>query len=116
MADTKHTLKKLNYYASGDDYIVEPLYDGDTPFSVQWTFSGGMPVKLSYKYSQKGQFDFSGITFNYPEGLITGMKWEGRGPYRVWKNRMKGQQFGVWHKDYNNTITGESWKYTEFKG
>jgi hypothetical protein len=44
------------------------------------------------------------------------MKWLGRGPYRVWKNRMKGQQFGVWHKDYNNSVTGETWGYPEFKG
>jgi hypothetical protein len=44
------------------------------------------------------------------------MKWLGRGPYRVWKNRLKGQQFGVWHKNYNNTITGASWDYPEFKG
>ena len=44
------------------------------------------------------------------------MKWLGRGPYRVWKNRLKGQQFGVWHKDYNNTVTGETWQYPEFKG
>jgi len=44
------------------------------------------------------------------------MTWKGRGPYRVWKNRLKGQQFGVWHKDYNNTITGENWNYPEFKG
>lgn len=116
LAGTDHILKKLNYYASGDDFIVAPLYDGDTPFTVQWTFSPGKPVKLDYQYSQKGQFDFSGITFNYPEDQVTGMKWEGRGPYRVWKNRLKGQQFGVWHKDYNNTITGESWNYPEFKG
>lgn len=57
-----------------------------------------------------------GISFNYPEEKITGMKWMGRGPYRVWKNRLKGQQFGVWQKNYNNTITGESWNYPEFKG
>ena len=44
------------------------------------------------------------------------MKWLGRGPYRVWKNRLKGQQFGVWYKSYNNTITGASWNYPEFKG
>ncbi|MBC7689312.1 MAG: glycoside hydrolase family 2, partial [Aquabacterium sp.] len=44
------------------------------------------------------------------------MKWQGRGPYRVWKNRLKGQQLGVWQKAYNNTVTGESWKYPEFKG
>jgi hypothetical protein len=44
------------------------------------------------------------------------MQWMGRGPYRVWKNRLKGQQFGVWQKAYNNTVTGESWNYPEFKG
>jgi len=57
-----------------------------------------------------------GLSMNYPEEKITGMKWLGRGPYRVWKNRMQGLQFGVWHKDYNNTVTGESWLYPEFKG
>ncbi len=43
----------------------------------------------------------------------------GRGPYRVWKNRMKGSNIGVWEKAYNNTITGESFNnliYPEFKG
>ncbi len=44
------------------------------------------------------------------------MKWLGRGPCRVWKNSLKGQQFGVWQKNDNNTITGESWQYAEFKG
>ena len=43
----------------------------------------------------------------------------GRGPYRVWKNRTKGSNFGVWEKEYNNTITGVSFNeliYPEFKG
>ena len=47
------------------------------------------------------------------------MKWMGRGPYRVWKNRIPGTNYGVWHKEYNNTITGESFEnlvYPEFKG
>jgi hypothetical protein len=44
------------------------------------------------------------------------VEYMGSGPYRVWKNRMKGTQFGIWHKDYNNTETGEAWKYPEFKG
>jgi hypothetical protein len=44
------------------------------------------------------------------------MKWLGQGPYRVWKNRLKGMQFGVWEKAYNNTVTGERWNYPEFKG
>ena len=44
---------------------------------------------------------------------------DGRGPYRVWKNRIPGTNYGVWHKEYNNTITGESFEnlvYPEFKG
>ncbi|WP_373513864.1 hypothetical protein [Persicitalea sp.] len=57
-----------------------------------------------------------GITFDYPEKLITGMKWLGRGPYRVWKNRLKGMKYGIWHKAYNDAITGEDFEYPEFKG
>ena len=41
---------------------------------------------------------------------------DGAWPVPGWKNRLKGQQFGVWQKDYNNTVTGESWNYPEFKG
>ena len=63
-------------------------------------------------------FNF-GLTFSFPEANITGMRWMGRGPYRVWKNRIKGTNYGIWHKKYNNTITGESLyglEYPEFKG
>lgn len=60
-----------------------------------------------------------GFTFSYPETECTGMQWLGRGPYRVWKNRIPGANYGVWQKNYNNTITGESTDgltYPEFKG
>lgn len=60
-----------------------------------------------------------GITFSYPESCVTGMRWLGGGPYRVWKNRLRGANMGVWEKAYNNTITGESFEnliYPEFKG
>jgi hypothetical protein len=112
----KHHLKELKHYAKGTQYIVEPVYEGGGYFAVQWIFTPGQPVKLEYAYSVKGEAPCMGISFNYPEEKITGMKWVGRGPYRVWKNRLKGQQFGVWQKQYNNTITGESWDYPEFKG
>ena len=60
-----------------------------------------------------------GLTFSYPERICKGMKWLGRGPYRVWKNRIPGTNYGIWHKDYNNPVTGESYDnlvYPEFKG
>lgn len=60
-----------------------------------------------------------GFSFSFPEDNVTGMKWLGKGPYRVWKNRMEGTNFGLWQKDYNNTVTGEYHVpvvYPEFKG
>lgn len=62
-----------------------------------------------------------GISINYPEDKVDSVRWEGRGPYRVWRNRLKGQQYGVWELAYNNTVTGQYNSatcpiYPEFKG
>ena len=72
-------------------------------------------VELRNEKIVKG--DYMGITFSYPEEEVKGMKWLGDGPYRVWRNRMKGTQFMVWENDYNNTMTGHNdFVYPEFKG
>lgn len=115
LAGNNLTLRKFRHGSENEKQIIEAVY-GDNTFLVQWTFESGQLPKLEYRYSHRGSADFLGITFNYREEKITGMKWMGRGPYRVWKNRLKGQQFGVWEKAYNNTVTGESWNYPEFKG
>ncbi len=60
--------------------------------------------------------EFSGISFLYPENLVTGAILLANGPYHTWKNRLKGSVFGVFKKEYNNTITGQTWIYPEFKG
>lgn len=60
-----------------------------------------------------------GVSFSYPEKEVKAMRWMGRGPYRVWKNRIKGTNYGIWRKEYNNTITGDNFEqliYPEFKG
>ena len=61
-----------------------------------------------------------GFSFSYPEENVSGMQWLGRGPYRVWKNRIRGHNIDLWQKDWNNTITGRPVKgmleYPEFKG
>ena len=109
------SLAEFKQSQQGNKFFVEPVYKGDS-IQVKWTFEKGQLPKLEYSYTTADSAAFMGITFNYPEEKITGMKWQGRGPYRVWKNRLKGQQLGVWQKAYNNTVTGESWKYPEFKG
>ncbi len=62
-----------------------------------------------------------GLTFDYPESNVDSVQWLGRGPYRVWRNREKGVQYGLWSKAYNNTVTGQYGSatppvYPEFKG
>lgn len=66
-----------------------------------------------------------GLSFEYPEEIFAtpgaGITYLGNGPYRVWRNRLKGTQFGVWTKEYNNTVTGQYNSidpptYPEFKG
>ncbi len=116
LAGYKTSLKQFTNHAENGQYIVEAAYEGKETLHIKWTFRSEHPVKLEYQYTQQSDADYRGITFQYPEEKITGMKWLGQGPYRVWKNRLKGQRFGVWHKAYNNTITGQTWKYPEFKG
>ncbi len=88
------------------------------PYTVTYTMmpDGWLRMDCAYR-PVSGTYDFLGINFSYPEEKMLGVRWLGRGPYRVWKNRMKGPQLGVWEKAYNNTVTGESgWAYPEFKG
>lgn len=91
------------------------------PRVMTWTLekSGLLKLESSPLERRMKDVDYVGIGFNYPEEKCTGIKWMGRGPYRVWKNRLKGANIGVWEKAYNNTITGESFNnliYPEFKG
>ena len=73
-------------------------------------------LELSYRYVNPGRHAHLGVTFDYPEAQVTGLRWLGRGPYRVWKNRIQGTSYGVWQKAYNDTRTGADWVYPEFKG
>jgi hypothetical protein len=86
---------------------------------LTWTIYPSGWVKMDVNYIPTGEESaLMGISFSYPERLVKGIRWMGAGPYRVWKNRIKGTTLGVWEKAYNNTVTGESQKliYPEFKG
>jgi len=47
---------------------------------------------------------------------VLGADWLGRGPARVYKNRMQGPWLDIWQRDKNDAITGQVWTYPEFKG
>ncbi len=105
-------------YIVSFDYSGEGLKKGLRQHTVTYTMLSSGILKLEYSYLPKqGKYDYLGVNFNYPEKAIKKVKWLGKGPYRVWNNRMRGGKLGVWEKKYNNSITGEYlWQYPEFKG
>lgn len=109
-------------WKKGQDGSMEltVLYD-KFPFKATWRLyqNGLLYLETESLHGRLREVDFIGISFDYPEKKCESITWMGRGPYRVWKNRTKGSNIGVWKKAYNNTITGESFEnliYPEFKG
>jgi len=86
--------------------------------TLEWIIFPTGVIKMEIHYFPAAYFtSYVGVNFSYPEQKIKKVNYLGDGPYRVWKNRMKGTQFGVWEKIYNNSETGEApWNYPEFKG
>ncbi|GAB3019063.1 glycoside hydrolase family 2 [Niabella terrae] len=106
----------LEHHRAGDSAVVEVFYRGDLN-RVRWVLHKDGRLSLHYRYQLDGDYPFAGVSFTYPEALVTGVKWLGRGPGRVWKNRLQGMHFDIFEKAYNATETGrEPWIYPEFKG
>jgi len=98
------------------DGVVDFRFSGEINY-VRWKIYDSGWLELDYSYRLDGEYNFSGISFEFPESHMLSVKWLGCGPYRVWKNRVDGVRFDVWENGYNNTTTGESpWIYPEFKG
>ena len=99
--------------------IIESTFDKKESYNtLQWTIYPSGTIKMKVRYFP-GDYrtDFIGVNFNYPDSQNLSIKYLGYGPYRVWKNRMKGGQFGIWDKKFNNQETGEApFRYPEFKG
>ncbi len=110
------TFTGLKHHREKGGYVVETAYEGGMK-TVRWELFPSGWLEMTYSYELHGQYNFSGVSFNYPEEFVLSAKWLGNGPYRVWKNRMQGVTLNVWEDAYNNTFTGTSpWKYPEFKG
>lgn len=83
---------------------------------ARWTLSGDGTLELAYAYALEGDFIHHGITFDHPEEQMTGMRWLGEGPFRVWQNRRRGTWLDVHETIRHNQQPGEQWSYPEFEG
>ena len=114
-----NNFKNFTKHFDGRNLIIESTFDRKASYNtLQWTIYPSGWVKMLVKYFPGEYFtNFVGVNFSFPENGVKSVRYLGNGPYRVWKNRMKGNSLGVWEKKYNNTATGEQpIIYPEFKG
>ena len=113
-----NNFSNFTHHFIGDTLIIESTFDRKKSYNtLQWTIYPSGILKMQVHYFPSEMYTwFDGVNFSLPESEIKAVEYMGNGPYRVWKNRLKGNQFGIWNKKYNNTETGESWDYPEFKG
>jgi hypothetical protein len=127
----KARLKEVKFRREGDNAVFTAYYFGAVD-SIRWEMTPAGLLRMYALTLNRGErgmgFDDAafedkitnfGFTFSCPEAKVKNMEWFGRGPYRVWRNRIRGANFGVWSKNYNNTITGADFGnmiYPEFKG
>lgn len=114
-----NNFKNFAHKMDGDTLVISSTFDRKENFNtLQWKIYPSGIVKMQVNYFPAAYFTtFVGMNFSYPETELKGIEYRGKGPNRVWKNRMKGNQYGVWQKDFNSTATGEPpYIYPEFKG
>jgi Beta-galactosidase/beta-glucuronidase len=99
----------------GENLVMEAKYFGAMN-SVKWTLSPDGKLRLDYQYGYDGVVELMGVKFDYPEENMQAIRWLGKGPYRVWQNRLHGTTLDVYDNTYNDPIPGESFTYPEFKG
>ncbi len=105
----------LKHWRKDDDVFVEATYEGALDYAKWKIYPSGW-IRLDYQYELEGRFDLMGVTFDYPQSKMAGMKWVGRGPYRVWKNRTKGGRLDIWSNDCKDHTPGVTWDFPEFAG
>ncbi len=102
------SLSGISHSVSGNNQVVAATYTGNLN-SVTYTMRGDGWLRIDYTLNITGDQSNIGVTFDYPEELVTSMRWLGGGPQPVWKNRPDGAMLDVWKKAANNPVPGQSY-------
>ncbi|MBE2215958.1 MAG: glycoside hydrolase family 2 [Opitutaceae bacterium] len=93
-----------------------PVTAGVALGAVRWTDLPDGGRRCDFAYTVDAAVDILGVAFDLPEAKVKAKRWLGRGPYRVYRNRMEGVVIDVHEVAFNDPIPGESFTYPEFKG
>jgi len=66
---------------------------------LRWRLYPSGWLRLDFTYSADGLRELHGVHFPLPAPELERLRWLGRGPSRVWRNRLEGGTLGVWSKD-----------------
>ncbi len=104
-------LERIETRTEGQNAVMTAYYLGAID-SIRWTMRPDGRLKMEAVMLNRANggkgFDDAvvqtnitnfGLSFRYPEQLVESVRWFGRGVDRVWKNRVRGTQWGVWSKD-----------------
>jgi len=109
-------LTSFDWRRDGGAVVVEARYQGVLR-RVTWRVgSDGDGVRLDYEYAYDGAVDLLGVSFDLPDASMRSKRWLGRGPYRVYRNRLEGGLLDLHEVAYNDPVPGQSATYPEFKG
>jgi hypothetical protein len=112
----KSELIGVRHRSGPNSHTIEFSFAGDLN-AIRWTMYDSGWLQLNYEYLTEGKQYFTGVSFSFPESDVIGVKWLGRGPANVWKNRLQGGQLDVYERMYNNRLPGDNnWQYPQFKG
>lgn len=107
---------KANASRQGDSIVVDSknAADGST---FRWTVSPDGSATLDYEFAAiDDALAYCAVGFDLDDSDVASKRWLGAGPHRIWSNRLKGPQFGLWETEYNDHVTGLNWGVPEFKG
>jgi hypothetical protein len=99
-----------------DNHVVLNATYEDGMNYARWTIYPTGWIELEYELKLDGLFYIFGVNFDYPENKMRQMRWLGRGPYRVWKNRLQGGRLDIFSNPYKDDVPGATWDFPEFKG
>ena len=87
--------------------------------SFEWTVTTNADASVTYVWtiSCTNAVDVLGVDFPFSarDAQLVSKRWCGRGPDRIWRNRMRGPKWGMWEDVYNDAVPGVSWE-RPFKG
>jgi len=101
---------------TGDSVVIDAK-SRNTGATIRWTLGPDGRAILEYDYPAiKEAVAYCAVGFDFAESNVVAKSWLGKGPHRVWGNRIPGPIFGRWNNAYNDNVTGQDWGVPEFKG